>query len=296
MEVTFGRRDGISSESSTSFMTSTTSSTKKSRGKEEIIVHPIFVQASQIATDPYWSGILLRMGHGKFHRGFSMRDGILYHRKGSRITTVDIPSDPTHVLSVVSDFMKKTAGFRSDLDHKKERQDMEEKLPHQKPLEECTWAEIKKRKLNNMVMEEFIRSLVEKYSLNRDEEKELITVINLGFLLGYFKPQSVKVERGKIVSIKGLQYNETSRRFTYDPTLTVKKSKKLPILTVEELYEPPPTRKKVSHLSKWRTFCDDMAVLEGFRIYKSRKEDRDECDETEMTLEETEATSLCSED
>jgi superfamily II RNA helicase len=65
---------------------------------------------------------------GKFPRGFTFKNNLLTHKKGSRITTLELNNSATEVFSATMNFFQSTAGIMSAKDRQKLQQKEEEKL------------------------------------------------------------------------------------------------------------------------------------------------------------------------
>jgi hypothetical protein len=245
------------------------------------VIYPIFGLAAALTKDPFWDSLLTKASFGKFPKGYGYRDGFISFRKGNRSLKEPIPDEPELALDQICLFMKRTTGIRSDLDLELERQTTKEENTRDKPISECSWSELKKRKHSDHVMKEFIDVLTQKYSLNSSERDRLITVLTLGSILKEYGSESIQVQNGKIVEIRGLTFNSETRQFSFGHSSNSRHSRgikiiKEPILSVSELKKITIQPKRTNLLETWRNYCWNLPTPNASSRERNSIESRDE--------------------
>ena len=176
-------------------------------------IHPIFEECSKISQDEFWHDILVKCSYNKFPSGFMFKEGHLTHRRGKKITKVYLSEEPEEALGQIMVFFKDKDHICSDKDKKKEEQDIR---LESEPLPEITdWNTLKKKKkLLEIVLNEFIRERIKERDLGKKERDQLTTVINIAMIQGYFTNDTVILEKNSIQTIVGLDYDEDSGLFS----------------------------------------------------------------------------------
>lgn len=176
--------------------------TAKVREKKNKIVidFPIFRQCSYLTTDPMWMAIFTQASDGKFPRGFMFREEYLIYKHGSKSSRLEIPATATadEVFPNCLRFFKETAGIRSELDELKLQEPVENS---DEPLD---WKKVPKR-VQNFQISLYVSNLDTEYKFTTETKNKLITMINLGFNLGYLTKEDVLFTRKEILSIQGIR-------------------------------------------------------------------------------------------
>ena len=101
---------------------------KKRKKTLKPIVNPIFEKCADLTADIFWKSILMDCARGKFPRGFSFKNNLLSHKKGSRVTTLEVNKSATDTLVGTINFFQSVAGIMSATDREKLQQKEEEKI------------------------------------------------------------------------------------------------------------------------------------------------------------------------
>ena len=195
---------------------------KKHKNK---IVNSIFYECSENIADPYWKKIFENASRGKFPRGFMFRNGVLTHKKGNKIQRLEIVESPIETLTLCISFFQQTAGLMSEIDKQRFKKDITQKLMDKYALEKIKWNEIKKEKIRELLIDDYIEELSSSMELDIQSRLELITLINKGFLVKQLSNKDIIFEKGKVISINGLIIDKKQKRFWIDPKKIPKKIK-----------------------------------------------------------------------
>lgn len=169
------------------------------------IRHLIFEKCAEIQTEKEWKQTFDSAASGNFPAKFSFKDGNLKYRSGPKIGLVKIPDDPVEASKIFRDFLGKYGGIYSKIKSGKKTQQENEAGND--------WSKMRKNKHREAAISNFITRKKYEYDLNKKEEYDLESVINLGFILGYFNSASITLKNYKIIKLKGLHFDNDVRRF-----------------------------------------------------------------------------------
>lgn len=195
-----------------------TSTAARRRKKEKPILHAIFQSCAALTNDPFWKTLFNESSYGKFPRRFSYHEGELAYKKGVKNPKILIPSEPMEAITICRNFYRQTAGLISDLDSERENREL---LSYQviDPLE----GEFKslKKKIRELVITDYIIAMTKKLGLTLKQQYQLTETINVGFMTGKLKKESVIYSDRAIQGITGLLYDPSTKVFSLDPSLMV---------------------------------------------------------------------------
>lgn len=194
---------------------------EKSKGRkpktQTTQMYPFFSECAELETDPYWKSILTSCSIGKFPKGFTFRNMYLTMRKGTKTERILLPESSQDAVKIIINFFKNQTGMRSNIDTVRERKELTEEFTDDNPLEERRWSTFPKKVQNNMI-DGFINIMSKTMSLTPLQKKKLTTLINVGFIVGYFTSDHVTIVEGRITRISGLAYNPEAKEFIFDTT------------------------------------------------------------------------------
>ncbi len=179
------------------------------------VIHSIFEECAKMTDDDYWKSIYNNCSKGKFPRGFSFKNNVLMHKKGSKVSTLQLDNCKTDTFISTRKFFQFTGGIMSVSDRKL-LEDMEEDRLTELSNKEITWKDIRLEKHKEMLILEYVNDMTKNYSLSDIEKKELTTVIKKGLMLKYFNGNDIIVKDKKIINIKGLIKNKETGLFDID--------------------------------------------------------------------------------
>jgi hypothetical protein len=231
--------------------------TDNKRGKKTLkpILHPIFEKCAALTEDLFWQSTFMDCARGKFPRGYSYKNGLMTHKKGNKVTTLEIGNSSLKVFTDSMRFFQTVTGIMSLADRERMQQIEEEKLLEEAEInEDITWKEIKTEKLKEVLMTEFINTLCKKCNFNEEEKKELTTTIKKGLMLKYFNSDNIIMNYGRITEIDGLIYDRDKNQYDIDKNYIKKSERKFRDLGIEISDKKP----KVDFLEIWRKFLESL--------------------------------------
>ena len=218
------------------------------------VIHPIFEQCSQLTSDLFWAAIFMDCARGKFPRGYTFKNNLLTHKKGNKISTLELNNSPTDVFIMVMKFFN-TSGIMSETDRKRKQDEEDIKLAEQmEGYEDMTWKDVRTEKLREVMIGEFINSLSTRMKFNEEEKRELITTVKKGLMLKYFNADNIVMEGGRIIEIDGLIFNRHTNMYEIDKAYVRKTERKGQGLGVEVSESTPP----VDFLQIWKKYLESL--------------------------------------
>lgn len=198
----------------------TNTKTKKTKNKE--IVHEIFLLCAEVTSDPFWSEKFRLAAVGKFpncdQSKFTYSNGTLTHKKGTRITKLNISSDPREAAEECMDFFREKQSIYSPTDQSLA---LELKFSRNSLLletKELTWEKSNK-KIRECLICYFINDQSEIMQLTSKQSEQLNTVIKIGLYRKYFDKNNIILSNDRIYSIGGLMWDSQNNVFFIDPDL-----------------------------------------------------------------------------
>lgn len=213
--------------------------------------HHVFEECAKLTTDPFWKDVLTKCSYNKFPSGFMYKEGCLTHRRGKRISKIYLPSTPEEALETTTLFFREKDHICSDQDRDKEEEYLAENVLPLPPIED--WSQLKKKKkLLEVVLNEYIRGVIKNNGLGAGEKDQLTTILNIALIQGYFNDETVSVSENRISEIKGLVYDPQSRLFS----LPVSEKKIKVTKSTSRRSEPSSGKQKlvVNFYSLWAEF------------------------------------------
>lgn len=220
------------------WLSQTTNEEKKVRStRNSKVTIPVLREGVKLIKDPFWQTILTQASTGRFPRGLSVRNGIVTYGTGSRARRFEIPDDPLTAAEELVEFIRSTVGIRSQDDQIREQAENTERQNAVKPLDQCKWSEIVRKKMQKQLIQQFVDDKADEYKLNNTQRDQLITIINVAFLLNNINGTSIVLGEGKIVDIKGLSYDDEKKKFVVTRTSKSTKGRysKVELLSDEDL-------------------------------------------------------------
>lgn len=212
---------------------------RKPRAQMAVII-PFFAECAEEVYDSYWKSILTQCSYGKFPKGFSYRNSYLTFKRNGRPDRIQLLDSAEESAPIIIDFFRSKAGMRSELDAEREKRELTGEYSDEQQILKNKWSEVS-QKCRTQSINAFIDSIAFRMKLNMTQKNKLTTIVNLGFILGYFTSDHVSYSDGTISSIVGIAYNPETQEFIFDPskinTKNFAKTKKK--IITEDVYMNP---------------------------------------------------------
>lgn len=185
--------------------------------RERVVIFPLFEECKNYTLDRCWMDWFANFACNKFPSGvkYDPKHHNLILKIGTKTTEViALPEDPPQLFTVLMTILKQKLGMRSSRDLKIQKEEMEAAIKHRSADLDCDFKRIKPKHLKDQLIMNYIASLKEKYNLTRSEYNDTVSTIQLGFQFKSIVPDDVVYENGTILDIKGVHFDEQTRRFS----------------------------------------------------------------------------------
>jgi hypothetical protein len=184
---------------------------------KRVVEFPIFDQMMEIEEDPYWKSLLDEAATGKFPRNFKFQNNVLNYKMRSK--TFEQAIDPLNIkdsIDLLKKFFLDTACIQSPEDLRRKKLEEEKKISEMIQNEVVFWNQIRSEKQRMIMISLYGEILGNKYGLSVEERKGLVQNIRIGMLAGYFNSENIHISGNRIIEIKGLKYNNSTKDFEID--------------------------------------------------------------------------------
>jgi hypothetical protein len=206
--------------------------------KPQKIVHQIFYEMSDIEEDPFWKTEFVKASHGRFPSKVSYKNGIIYFVKSNKREKMYLPEDIMDAIENYKGFIHKNTWNRSRAEYEEDNKMNEDRISKNKSIQDFQWKELKKKKTKELLIMNYINDLAKEYEMSIEDKYELNISINTGIINGMINTSSIEYEDGMIHHIKGLEYDEETKKVRFNDKFKVKNKK-------------PKMQKPVDLMSKW---------------------------------------------
>lgn len=195
-------------------LSTTKGAAKAKRAKQ--VVNPVFLKFIPFTLDPFWQETFSNYAYGKLPKTIVYRDSALTYRKKSVTSRCEVDeSDIEGSYLRLKDFMK-SIGIFSPLDLQIESERFDRDREEKNQLAKRKWSEIKQVRAKDTIINDFLTRLRDEYKLSPGAYKDLTGLINLGRLFKVINAKTVDFRNGKLMGIKGLEYNPDTKKFEMD--------------------------------------------------------------------------------
>lgn len=200
--------------------------------RTESVVFPIFQELKNYTFDEYWRNILDQCASDNFPDGVKFKHNKLYFslrdesRPKGKDIVIELPRKASDAFLTIIDSFKNKLGLRSESD------------PDKKQNTETNWKKLKPKHIKDQLLLEYALSLQRKHHLSQKDLKQLYASILLGFQFKKLTTDDIVYKHGKVKKIKGLLFDEKSRRFVINKKSRFsQKSEKMQFPVIYQAFE-----------------------------------------------------------
>ena len=183
--------------------------------KKEII-YPIFLECSQYITDKFWENIFEDLAYGKAPYGTYISKGSLtckykdkefiykIEKKNAKLLYNDVYLLLTKKLGLLS--------HQDKLNKKIDFQNIEDEIKEGRK----NWNSIKKKNSNDLLIENYVITMKNKYFLSMKQSKYLLSIIFIGMVLKIITVKDIDYSDGVINKIESISFENKKIIFEKD--------------------------------------------------------------------------------
>jgi hypothetical protein len=175
--------------------------------KKEII-YPIFLECFEYTTDSFWENIFEDLSYGKCPYGTYINKNFLCcNYKDKEFSYKIEKKNPLQLYTDIYNLFAKKLGLLSSRDKLKKKLDfnnIEEELKFNKNK----WTDIRKKNIKDLLIENYVIDMKNKYSLSNKQSKNLLSSIFIGMIFKVINIKDICYNDGKINNINGIQFEK----------------------------------------------------------------------------------------
>ena len=172
--------------------------------KKEII-YPIFLECCQYTDDIFWENIFEDLAYGKTPYGtYISKDFLCCNYKDKEFSYKIEKKKSTQLYSDIYLLLSKKLGLLSPRDRIKKKIDfynIEEEIKESRK----SWTSIRKKNIKDLLIENYVIDMKNKYSLSIRQSKYLLSIIFIAMIFKVITVKDIKYENGKIEHIEGIE-------------------------------------------------------------------------------------------
>lgn len=191
--------------------------------KKEII-YPIFLECCQYTNDIFWENIFEELAYGKTPYGtYISKDFLCCNYKDKEFSYKIEKKKSCQLYNDIYSLLYKKLGLLSPRDKMRKKIDfynIEEEIKESRK----NWTSIRKKNIKDLLIENYVIDMKNKYSLTVKQSKYLLSVIFIAMIFKVITVKDIKYENGKIENIEGIDIEKKKinlRRDIYNIDSTV---------------------------------------------------------------------------
>jgi len=172
------------------------------------IIYPIFLECSQFITDKFWDNIFEDLAYGKAPYGTYISKGSLTCKYKDKEFIYKIEKkDPEILYNEVYVLLTKKLGLLSHQDKinkKIDFQNIEDEIKEGRK----NWNSIRKKNIKDLLIENYVITMKNKYLLTIKQAKYLLSIIFIGMIFKIISVKDIEYRDGIITKIEGINFKK----------------------------------------------------------------------------------------
>jgi hypothetical protein len=199
--------------------------------KKKEILYPVFLSVSHLSADVFWKYLYEDLAYGICPFGtFMNNDSVFCRFKGKQFNYQFSSKEPEEIETQLTYIFKTQLNIQSKMDYLSSRADFSKILDTSHNKE---WKDIKKKNIKDILLDNFIIKMKNKYNFNASQTHKLMCFIITGFQF-------------KIITNLDIEYDSVTCSITNIKGIDVKSlitEKKFSITIDPKIIESPPAEK-----------------------------------------------------
>jgi hypothetical protein len=172
------------------------------------IVYPIFLECMQYTKEPFWASVFESLAFGQSPFGcFFNKNSLCCNYKDKEFSYRIEKKNPEELYNDVYNLLAKKLGLlstRDKLKKKLEFYNLEDSLK----TTNKTWSAIRKKNIKDLIIENFVIEMKNKYGFDIKQSRNLLSTIFIGMIFKVFSVKDIHYQDGKILSIDGISFKK----------------------------------------------------------------------------------------
>ena len=179
------------------------------------IIYPIFLKTIPFTEDHFWKDTFENLSYSICPSGSYISKGFICSNvKGKEFVYKFIDKDPKQIHDDIYKLFKEKMNIMSKNERSILLKEFEEVEQSISKLRTCNWNEIKKKGIRDILFQNFLIDMKNKYDLKSNQIKKLYILINLCITLKSISNEDIEYVDGEIKSIQGISFS--SGRYKVD--------------------------------------------------------------------------------
>ena len=170
------------------------------------IMYPIFLECIQLIDDRFWENIFEDLAYGKTPYGtYISKDSLCCNYKDKEFIYKIEKKDPQKLYNDVYILLSKKLGLLSQQDKLNKKIDIQ-KIEEEIKEGRKNWLSIRKKNIKDLLIENYVINMKNKYSLSIKQAKYLSSIIFIGIIFKIITVKDINYKNGIIEKIDGIEF------------------------------------------------------------------------------------------
>lgn len=172
------------------------------------IVYPIFLECCESIEDTFWKNVFEDLAYGKCPYGtYISKDFLCCNYKNKEFSYKIEKKDPEVLYTDIHTLFVKKLGLLSHkdkIDKKIDFVNIENEIKESRK----SWSNIRKKNIKDLLIENYVISMKNKYVLSLKQARHLISLIFIGMVFKVITVKDIEYEDGEIKNIEGIKFGK----------------------------------------------------------------------------------------